>query len=114
MINLTDLDPIKLLKNMPTVEQLDSISLEIAQSFCKGKLSFKEADRAMNSIYGYIVTDEFLSSNGQTLPELTFAVFEAFDQGEYHHSNDDKSIDPQSKYTLPLLQETLRKYTKNV
>ena len=102
----------KLLESMPSTDILDEISIEIARQYSEGQLSFEEADMAVNGIWSFVCSDEFLDSNDRMIPEITKAIFEAFDQGEFWYKGDAESEDPELKYTLPLVKQIIFKYAK--
>jgi len=88
---------------------LDRLSLEVASQYACGKMSFELADEIMNYVFAFAWTQSFLESN-RNIPEISFAVYQAFDEGEYHRSKDQRSEHPEEKYTKPLVSELLRKY----
>lgn len=111
-LNLKTLNANRLLEYMPSADSLDKISIEIALQYSEGQLSFEEADMAVNGIWSFICSEEFLDSNDRMIPEITKAVFEAFDQGEFWHKGDAENEDPEVKYTKPLVQQIIFKHVK--
>ena len=93
-----------------TASLLDLLSLEIAHRYATSAISFENADRAMNRIFALVCTEEFLMRNGQKFPEITNAIFQAFDEGEYYHSQDTPTDDPEEKYTKPMISQVLQRY----
>lgn len=96
----------------PPASLLDLLSLEIAHKYATSIISFENADRAMNCIFALVCTEEFLMRNGQEFPEITNAVFQAFDEGEYYHSKDAPDDDPEERYTKPMISQILQRYKK--
>lgn len=95
-----------------TTSLLDQLSLEVARKYAKSEISFESADRIMNSVFAMICTEEFIERNGQAFPDITYAVFQAFDEGEYDHSQDAPDENPEEKYTKPMILQVLRIYEK--
>jgi hypothetical protein len=86
---------------------LDMISLDVADRYEAGSLPFAEVDRTMNVIWGLIFSQP---ASEVEIPEVTEDIFNAFDQGEYCHSEDSPDIDPKAKYTKPMLKAALAKH----
>ncbi len=80
---------------------LDEFAVRLARKFDRGELSFEFCDSVINDLYGVCV-----SSRLSNFPRLFWKVFEAFDAGEYHRASD-KSDDPVSEQTVPLIKELL-------
>src|SRR5512147_3287742 len=93
--------------NMALEELLDRVSLAIAKRYDEGALKFEAADDAMNRLWGCLVARP---SHEIVIPDITREIFEAFDEGEYHHSDDAHDVDPEAKYTRPLVRSALFKY----
>ena len=68
----------------------------------------------MNSVFALVCTKEFLTRYGQAFPDITYAIFQAFDEGEYNHSQDAPDENPEEKYTRPMISQVLQKYEKAV
>jgi hypothetical protein len=86
---------------------LDDIADYVARSYDARTMSYDAADRAMNAAYSLSVQEKYLAANDRTLPSLVIEVYEAFYSGEYHHHGDTKDIDPEVKYTKPLIKAYL-------
>lgn len=78
----------------------DQLALYLAESFHRDELPFSFCDWIMTYIFSVMV----LSDEG--VPNLTWRIFIAFDEGEYHHSQDPNE-DPISSYTRPMIAEIL-------
>lgn len=89
--------------NVELPQLFNVVSIRIAKSFICGHLSYTDADFAMNSVWP-VMLDYIMESN-ISLVEPCYAIYEAFDQGEYDHKD---GSDPVEKYTKPLLVEALR------
>lgn len=79
---------------------LDAIALDIGRRFLAGMLSFDEADGMINRVWGYSVQRDEISAT-------MYAVYEAFDRGEYRGPNDTRQIDPVESLTRPLLKQLI-------
>jgi hypothetical protein len=93
-------------KEFPTA-LIEELSIETALKYWKEKISYEAADYIMNNLYSFWVNDHHFV---KTYPftDVAWECFEAFDAGEYHRANDDKSISPDIKYTKPLIEELLK------
>jgi len=76
----------------------------LGQRFLDGALDFEFCDVLINELYKMTYV---FGESGHS--ELFWDVFNAFDQGEYHHDND-RSEDPVETYTRPRLVECLTKH----
>ncbi len=87
---------------------LDRFSLEVANQYANGKMSFELADQIMGDVCGFIIS--FLTEEKNSfIPEISWSIYLAFDEGEWYHPNDQPREDPVEKYTKPLVSELLRK-----
>lgn len=86
----------------------DSVSLEIAQEYQAGGLSFEICDGIMNDLWPMVVEGLMLSGEHE-LPCPFYEIYEAFDAGEYHRKAD-RSDDPVELYTKPMIEELLLHY----
>lgn len=59
----------------------------------------------MNWLYGFMTDNAYLTSNNNTISDFPLNVYLAFDEGEYHRSNDPKSLDPIIKYINPKIKK---------
>jgi hypothetical protein len=86
-------------------EIYDEIALALAEGFNVDRWSYDFCDRVVNDLYGMRI-----SAGNIDFPDRFWEVFKAFDEGEYHHSGDNRAVvDPVEKYTRPLIGEFLRK-----
>lgn len=77
----------------------DSFARRVAHEYWVQNLSFEAADTAMNALHAYVG-----ARYDVRLPAYAGEVFAAFDQGEFHHKEDDESVDPEEKYTKPEIR----------
>ena len=80
------------------------ISLHLARSFVDGLMSFEAADLAMNHIWTFMMDDAVEFGDGFTLAEPAYAIYDAFDAGEYSHGD---GRDPVEAFTRPALERIL-------
>ena len=76
-----------------------------ATGYMGGTMTFEVADRAMNELFSYSYADE-----DRGMPAYAWHVFNAFDQGEFHHPNDPSDVDPEQKYTKAILAEAMAQH----
>ena len=84
---------------------LDRFSLSIAQRYLDGDASYEHCDTVMNNLNNVLL----FGTDGRVSSDIAWDVFLAFDAGEYHHSSDNKKVDPEEKYTRPFIIEILDK-----
>ena len=77
----------------------DEVARRVVEQFLSGAINFEIGDATMNRIWEF----GFLNPEEPFLSDLAKEVFSAFDEGEYHHSEDDRSVDPGETYTRPHL-----------
>ena len=83
---------------------LNELSLTVAEGYLSGTLSYEFCDGVMNGIVNAIVD---LGMAGE-LPQPAFALYQAFDLGEWVRSSDSPDADPGEKHTTPTVLEILR------
>ncbi len=49
----------------------------------------------MNSLFLVATSPDFWAVTNNEVPPILFAVYQAFDEGEYHHSHDDVDLNPE-------------------
>jgi len=86
----------------------DAFSERVANEYAAGRISFDTADAAMNRLFAfaYLGDEDFL-------PPFSREVFEAFDDGEYRHSDDPPDTDPVQKYTRPQILEIVSRGSRS-
>jgi len=85
----------------------NDISLFVARAYDTGTMTFEGADHVMNVLFGLICSQP---PEELVIPEITHEVYDAFDQGEYYHDDDSRDVDPEQKYTRPMVRAALQKY----
>lgn len=83
---------------------LNELSLAVAEGYLSGTLSYEFCDGVMNGIVNAIVD---LGMAGE-LPQPAFALYQAFDLGEWVRSSDSPDATPGEKYTAPTVEQILR------
>ncbi|MEO7131391.1 MAG: hypothetical protein ABIZ07_08465 [Dermatophilaceae bacterium] len=81
---------------------LDAVSLEVAQRYSAGEMTFRQCDEVMSLVWS------FCCRPGHPIPDLTHEVFEAFDQGEYDHGD---GADPEARFTKPMIRRIVNRRT---
>jgi hypothetical protein len=94
-------------------ELLDELEHFVAKQYFTDQLQFDEADKIMNAAWSLCVSEDYWADHDRTVPEATREVFEAFDAGEYSHAGDDPSVDPEVKYTKPLIAAFLASHSND-
>ena len=89
--------------SLPAPELLDELALFVAEQYAAEAIPFEEADIIMNAAWSACVSEEYWADHDRTIPTATRQVYEAFDAGEYHHPGDGPEVDPELKYTKPLI-----------
>jgi len=83
-------------------ESSDRLMVAIARQFLAHALTYSEADKVANRWWAWMCDPERLAS--QSIPDLAYSVFGAFDAGEYDHGD---GYDPVKFHTIPLLHSAL-------
>jgi hypothetical protein len=74
----------------------DGIAKSLALGFHTSELSFEFCDAVVNDLSGPV------TNTSGPRPELFWAVYSAFDEGEYYH-DDNREKDPVKTYTRPMI-----------
>ncbi len=88
--------------SMTREEFADTVSRTIATRYYGGELDFSFCDGVMNHLYAFITMRGELP-----MPPFAQSVFLAFDEGEYHHTDDRPESSPEQLYTRPAIAEIL-------
>lgn len=86
-------------------EIYDVVAIHLAVGFRKQAFDFGFCDDVVNQLQGGSLHSR------EDWPNLFWDVFLAFDAGEYYHTGDDQLLDPVEKYTKPLLDAAIAKYS---
>jgi hypothetical protein len=79
----------------------DQIAMHLAYGFHVSEMTFAFCDAVVNDLHGVIVSAD------EHRPKLFWAVYLAFDEGEYYHENN-RNEDPVELYTRPMIARILR------
>jgi len=93
---------------IPAIDFCNSMALFIAEHFIENPDSFKECNLVLNNLFQFMASNDEIQS--VIFPEPASSVYTAFDEGEYNHENDSNNVDPVLKYTVPMINEVLKKY----
>ena len=93
-----ELERVRVVGNVSASDFLDEFARRVAHEYHDGRLSFEVADASMNALNAYV-----LHQYDVTLPSYAEDVYDAFDAGEYQHGGDDFAVDPEEKYTRPMI-----------
>ena len=85
----------------------DAFATHVATAYLVGEIDFDYGDEAMNSLFGMMASEPFFKETQSTIPKMAYAIYEAFDAGEYFHPGDAQNDDPEEKYTRPRLKQLL-------
>lgn len=82
-------------------ELCDTLSLEIAKLYLSHGISWKDGDAAMNGLFSWAYDPDDVG-----LPPFSWAVYQAFDEGEYIHPGEPLDTDSTLR-TAPMLLAAL-------
>jgi hypothetical protein len=84
----------------------DQIAFYLACGFHSSELTFTFCDWVINDLFGVI------TSKGEDRPNLFWAVYLAFDEGEYDHGSN-RDEDPVEAYTRPMISRIIEGNNSN-
>ena len=84
----------------------DQIAAHLARGFHASRLDFCFCDAVVNDLFGVI------TSADERRPDLFWAVYLAFDEGEYYHNNN-RNEDPVEAYTRPMIARIIEGTSSN-
>ncbi|MGI9074437.1 MAG: hypothetical protein ACR2JB_24695 [Bryobacteraceae bacterium] len=79
----------------------DQVATYLPSCFHSSELDFESCDAIVNDIHGVITFAD------ESRPDLFWAVYLAFDEGEYYH-RDQLGEDPVEVYTRPMIAGSLK------
>jgi hypothetical protein len=92
---------------LSVAELLNVLSLAVANRFMAGEMPYDEADDIANTIYAVMMEDAAAYGSGFELPEPAFAIYDAFDAGEWNRGD---GVDPVERRTKPALRRILNEH----
>ncbi|WP_077038454.1 hypothetical protein [Pelomonas sp. KK5] len=99
--------------SVPAPQMLDSFSIFVASAYASGEMPFDEASVIINAVFGVGLSEPFWAAHDRVVPPSMMEVYQAFDAGEYHHPGDGPEVDPEQKYTQPLIADFLARCGSN-
>jgi len=81
----------------------NQIALIVARRFHARTLSYEDGDAAMNAVFR-LMTDDALNGHPDPFVQPAWAIYLAFDEGEYDHGG---STDPVETFTRPQIRHVL-------
>lgn len=96
--------------SLSVAELQNALSLAVARRFLTGEMAYEQADDLANVVYAMMVEDAVGHGDGFEFPEPAFAIYEAFDAGEWDRGD---GSDPVEQYTKPTLKEILSAYPEH-
>ena len=85
-------------------ELYNTTALEIARRFDNERMSYEDADAAMNTIWIMMIENISREGDGSELAEPAYSIYEAFDAGEYDHGDGENPVE---RYTKPAIKRIL-------
>lgn len=85
------------------------VALHVAREYADGRMTYDCGDCIMNSLFLLATSPDFWAVTDNEAPPILFAVYQAFDEGEFHHSGDDTCLSPEVLYTQPLIAKVLER-----
>jgi hypothetical protein len=89
---------------------LDELAIWVAIDYSSEMMTYTEADLIMNVAFSMVIRN-LVEHKIEYIPPLMWEVYLAFDEGEYYHREDLPDVDPEVKYTKPLIAEFLAAHT---
>lgn len=86
------------------------VALDVAREYADGRMTYDRGNSIMNSLFQVATSSDFWAVTNNEVPPILFAVYQAFDEGEYHHSKDGVDIRPEDQYTRTLIASVLERY----
>lgn len=95
--------------SLSVAELLNVLMLRVADRFMAGEMPYDDADDFANTIYAVMIEEAVAYGDGFELPEPAFAIYEAFDAGEWDRRG---GSDPVERYTKPALRRILNDHPR--
>ena len=102
-LNEGDIERWSALIDEPRAVLYDRIAIYLARGFHRSELTFEFCDAVVNDIHGII------TSGDEDRPDLFWAIYLAFDEGEYYHGNK-RDEDPVEVYTRPQIARIMENH----
>jgi hypothetical protein len=83
-------------------EFCDRLSRKVAVEYDSGNLEFNFCDVLMNNLFGFMVSHQH-----RPPPDFAFAIFLAFDSGEFYPPGVSREASLEDLYTRPMIKDVL-------
>ena len=80
---------------------LDAVALRVAREYAAGRMSFTEGDLVANGLWQLFL---FREPPPESIPDVMWNVYLAFDAGEFLDPGEPPGTDPEEKYTRPQIE----------
>ena len=80
----------------------DRVAREVAHGYADRRLTFAYCDGVMNHLFRCLTLEYH-----RPPPDYAYAVFSAFDEGEYHHPADPATASAEDLHTRPLIAKII-------
>lgn len=100
---LSDLEQTGLQFGMSSSDILNELALAVGEGYLSHALTYEFCDGVINGIASAIFEVGMVTE----FPQPAFALYQAFDQGEWGRSNDPPGTDPAETYTRPMVVKIL-------
>lgn len=102
-MGLSDLEQTGIQFSMDSTDILNEMALAVGEGYLSHAMTYEFCDGVMNGIANAIFEVGMVAD----FPQPAFALYQAFDQGEWVRSNDPPGTDSGEKYTRPSVVEIL-------
>lgn len=103
-LDLKDLEPICHRFKMLPADVLNELALRLAERYLAGALTYEFCDEVLNGIANAIFDLALITE----FPQPAYALYLAFDSGEWARRDDPQGTLPSEKYTTPMVTTILR------
>jgi hypothetical protein len=97
-----EIDAYRLAEGLGVEAALNSIAIHLAKRYEARELDFAAGDKIAMGLHSWNLLERDC-----LLPDPAYQVFLAFDEGEYRHNGDADDVNPEDKYTRPMIREIL-------
>jgi hypothetical protein len=104
-LSLNEIDKFRSKQDRSRESVFNELAIGIAKQFQSLETSYEDCDEAINNVWGSMIEDSVEQGDGFELAQPAYAIYEAFDAGEFDHKDGD---DPIEKYTKPEISEILK------
>jgi hypothetical protein len=87
----------------------DEFARVIATEYSDGRFAYTFCDSAMNALFAFTTNRIVDHPSKDFLPDYSYSVYLAFDEGEYRHRNDPPNVSSEELYTKPMIARIISK-----